>query len=310
MELCEFNFLVVLGVEAQTLTVWHQADRYDIPRIAFVNKMDKAGANFEYCLSSMKEKLKANPLPIQIPIGKERTFSGLVDLVSMEVLKWTTKEAKETDGLKFLCVPIDKNKHTELWEMANEGRISLIEKMTDLDEAFADVVLSDVSYDSIPVELLKSALRRITMNQLAIPVFCGSSLKNTGVQPLLNAVCSYLPNPVERQHDFIEYYGKNLCALAFKIIHDKQRGPLTFLRLYSGTIKSGSPIYNVNQSCTEKTSRLCQVYADEFKDIQEADAGNIVVVTGLKWVCTCTRRVEMQKQICPLQRIREKCDKF
>ncbi|XP_064623058.1 ribosome-releasing factor 2, mitochondrial-like [Lineus longissimus] len=270
------------GVEAQTLTVWHQADHYNIPRIAFVNKMDKAGADFEYCLSSIKDKLRVSPLAVQIPIGKERTFSGLVDLVSMEVLKWTTTKSKQSDGLKFSRTPVDKDNHGELWEMAIEGRAALLEKMTDLDEQVADVVLSDISYDSIPVELLASALRRITANQTAIPVFCGSSLKNTGVQPLLNAVCSYLPSPIERQHDFTDYYGKNLCALAFKIIHDKQRGPLTFLRLYSGSMKSGSSIYNVNQNCTEKTSRLCQVYADEFKDIPEAEAGNIVVVTGLK----------------------------
>ncbi|XP_074659810.1 ribosome-releasing factor 2, mitochondrial-like [Tubulanus polymorphus] len=272
------------GVEAQTLTVWRQADRYNIPRIVYLNKMDKFRANFNLCLDSIEDKLKVETLPLQIPIGVEKSFVGLVDLVTMQKFQWKRDSVKD-DGSVYLKKELSQS-DGDIWEEAHEARNALIEKLADLDENIADLVLKDVKYEDIAKLDIYQALRRVTASRSAVPVLCGSSLKNIGVQPLLNAITWFLPNPNEVKHNFLKYYRDNFCAMAFKIIHDKQRGPLTFLRVYSGRIKSGANIYNINRDCSEKTTRLCQAQADDFKDISQASAGNIIVVTGLKQTVT------------------------
>ncbi|XP_014123431.1 ribosome-releasing factor 2, mitochondrial isoform X2 [Zonotrichia albicollis] len=213
------------GVEAQTLTVWRQADKHQIPRICFLNKMDKNRASFTYAVESIKQKLKTKPLLLQV---------------------------------------------------------------ADLDDEFAELVLGENSenFDLIPADKLQSAIRRITLAQKAVPVLCGSALKNKGVQPLLDAITLYLPAPNERSYEFLQWYKDDLCALAFKVLHDKCRGPLVFVRVYSGSLKPQSAVYNINKSCTERMSRLLLPFADQQIEIPSLMPGNIALTVGLKQSAT------------------------
>jgi elongation factor G len=163
-------------------------------------------------------------------------------------------------------------------------RTKLIESLADIDDTLADLVLADTDILQIPSDILQNAIRTATLKKHFTPILCGSALKNKGIQPLLDAVISYLPSPLDIHHDFVQFYTNKLCALAFKIIHDKQRGALTFARIYSGQMKSGATLFNVNRSCQEKIGRLVEVYADEYSDVNEADVGNIVAISGLKEV--------------------------
>lgn len=243
--------------------------------------MDKLGANFSQSVDSIREKLKALPLITQLPIGAEKDFEGVIDLVNMEKFIWSKQNL---DGRNFSRTHLSESGDGLMWAEAMEARISLVEQLADLDEVIADHVLRDTDLMEIPICDIQSALKQVTLNQKAIPILCGSSYKNKGVQQLLDAVIDYLPDPTEIKHEFVDYYKGNLCALAFKIVHDKRRGPLTFLRLYEGHLKSGATIYNINRGCSEKTGRLLQLYADEYKELTGIDAGNIVAVAGLKEV--------------------------
>ncbi|GFS08861.1 ribosome-releasing factor 2, mitochondrial [Elysia marginata] len=272
------------GVEAQTLTVWRQADHYYIPRLIYLNKMDKPGSSLEMCLQSVRDKLHVEPLVLNIPIGSGKEFVGVHDLVNLQSLRWDLSSSK--DGTEFVAQPFNtqfKNSNVqEDYEEINKARSDLIGRLADFDEHLADLVLCDTKMEDIPAEDIIRAIRTATIKHKVVPVLCGSSLKNKGVQPLLDAINLYLPSPMDISYGFARYYGTDLCALAFKVVHDKQRGPLTFVRLYSGMLKSGANIYNINRSSSEKTSRLLQVYADELHDISTAVAGNIVAVAGLK----------------------------
>lgn len=275
------------GVEAQTLTVWRQADKHSVPRICFLNKMDKSDASFSYSVESIKEKLKANPLLLQLPIGEGKSFQGLVDLLSMQSICWSTRSS-EDGGRIFERKPLKDIKDQDLKNSAIEARNALLEQIADLDDEFASLMLEEYSgdFNLIPLEKLQSAVRRITLARSAVPVLCGSSLKNKGVQPLLDAITLYLPSPDDCPHDFISWYKDDLCALAFKVVHDKQRGPLVFVRIYSGMMKSQSAIYNVNKNCTERMSRLLLPFADQQVEISSLSAGNIALTVGLKQTAT------------------------
>jgi elongation factor G len=270
----------VAGVETQTLTVWRQANKYNVPSIVYLNKMDKRGANMQRCLHSIQEKLHVTPLLLQLPLGVESSFCGCVDLVSFDVLEWDPSQS--ADGAAFTRKSLLRSDSASFYKEALSARSTLIGELAEHDEQIADFVLGEVKLEDIPVQELQSALRRVTVGRKVVPVVCGSSLKNKGVQPLLDAVIAYLPSPNEVDHAFAKYYGTDLCALAFKVSHHKQRGPLIFLRLYTGSMDSGSTIYNVNQQSTEKISRILQVFADELEDVSKAVAGNIVAVAGLK----------------------------
>ncbi|XP_053518517.1 ribosome-releasing factor 2, mitochondrial-like isoform X2 [Artibeus jamaicensis] len=246
------------GVEAQTLTVWRQADKHQIPRICFLNKMDKTGASFNYAVESIREKLKAKPLLLQLPIGEARNFKGVVDVVSKEKLLWNSSS---DDGKDFERKPLLEMSDAELLKEATEARSALIEQ-------------------------LQTAIHRVTLARTAVPVLCGSALKNKGVQPLLDAITMYLPSPEERNYEFLQWYKGDLCALAFKVLHDKQRGPLVFVRIYSGVIKPQSAIYNINGNCTERISRLLLPFADQHVEIPSLTAGNIALTVGLKHTAT------------------------
>ncbi|XP_043447906.1 ribosome-releasing factor 2, mitochondrial isoform X1 [Prionailurus bengalensis] len=273
------------GVEAQTLTVWRQADKHRIPRICFLNKMDKTGASFKYAVESIREKLKAKPLLLQLPLGEGKAFKGVVDVVNKEKLIWNPNS---DDGKDFVRNPLLEMSDPELLKETTEARNALIEQVADLDDEFADLVLGEFSenFDLLPAEKLQTAIRRVTLAQTAVPVLCGSALKNKGVQPLLDAVTVYLPSPEERNYEFLPWYKGDLCALAFKVLHDKQRGPLVFMRIYSGMIKPQLAIYNINGNCTERISRLLLPFADQHIEIPSLTAGNIALTVGLKHTAT------------------------
>ncbi|XP_044123049.1 ribosome-releasing factor 2, mitochondrial isoform X3 [Neovison vison] len=201
------------GVEAQTLTVWRQADKHKIPRICFLNKMDKTGASFKYAVESIREKLKAKPLLLQLPLGEGKAFKGVVDVVSKEKLLWNRPSE---DGKDFERKPLLETSDAELLKETTEARNDLIEQVADLDDEFADLVLGEFSenFDLLPTEKLQAAIHRVTLAQTAVPVLCGSALKNKGVQPLLDAITMYLPSPEERNYEFLERVSRLLLPFA------------------------------------------------------------------------------------------------
>lgn len=263
------------------MTVWRQADRHHVPRLVYLNKMDKPGASLDLCLNSLRSKLHVEPLVLNLPVGTGKEFVGVLDLVHMDLLKWSNSSK---DGRDFSKTSVDLNKSDESTEMFLKARSDLIGQLADVDEHIADLVLCDTKIESFTAGDIISAIRSATIKRKLVPVLCGSSLKNKGVQPLLDAITLYLPSPLDISYGFAKYYGSHLCALAFKVKHDKQRGPLAFVRIYSGMLNSGGQLFNINRSTTEKCSRLLQVYADELHDISSAVAGNIVAVAGLKEV--------------------------
>lgn len=275
------------GVEAQTLTVWRQAEKHHIPCICFLNKMDKPTANLDLCIESIRQKLQAIPILLQIPIGSGKSFLGVVDLLTNQKLIWKSK-SMEDDGRRYETMPLDQSDEPELLQAVKEARSALIEQVADLDDEFAELLLTDFSddFDAISSIQLQEALRRVTLARKGVPILCGSSLKNKGVQPLLDAITAFLPAPCERRHDILQWYKDDLCALAFKVIHDKQRGPLVFLRIYSGTLKAQAAVHNINRNSTERMSRLLVPFADQYVEIPSMTAGNIALTVGLKQTVT------------------------
>uniref|UniRef100_A0AAQ5Z043 Ribosome-releasing factor 2, mitochondrial n=1 Tax=Amphiprion ocellaris TaxID=80972 RepID=A0AAQ5Z043_AMPOC len=273
------------GVEAQTLTVWRQAEKHHIPCVCFLNKMDKPAANFS--IESIKQKLKANPVLLQIPVGSGKNFTGVVDLLTNQKLIWKLKSMRD-DGRVFEIKALDQSDDPELLQVVGEARTALIEQVADLDDEFAELLLTNFSdnFDAVPSIKLQEAIRRVTLARKGVPVLCGSSLRNKGVQPLLDAITAYLPAPNERHHDLVRWYKDDLCALAFKVLHDKQRGPLVFLRIYSGTLKPQTAIHNINRNSTERMSRLLVPFADQHVEIPSMTAGNIALTVGLKQTVT------------------------
>ncbi|KAK5901209.1 hypothetical protein CgunFtcFv8_026104 [Champsocephalus gunnari] len=277
------------GVEAQTLTVWRQAEKHHVPCVCFLNKMDKPAASLRFSLESIKKKLKANPVLLQIPVGSGKDFSGVVDLLTNQKLIWKHKTMRdEEDGRTFEITPLDESEEPALLQEVSEARAALIEQVADLDDEFADLLLTDFgeNFDEVPSIKLQEAVRRVTLARKGVPVLCGSSLRNKGVQPLLDAITAYLPAPDERHHDLVRWYKDDLCALAFKVLHDKQRGPLVFLRIYSGTLKPQSAVHNINRNSVERISRLMVPFADQNVEIPSMTAGNIALTVGLKQTVT------------------------
>ncbi|KAM4532672.1 ribosome-releasing factor 2, mitochondrial [Fundulus diaphanus] len=275
------------GVEAQTLTVWRQAEKHHIPCVCFLNKMDKPAADLSFSIESIRLKLKANPVLLQIPIGSGKNFTGVVDLLTNQKLTWELTSTRD-DGRAFEVQSLGQSEDRELLQAASEARAALIEQVADLDDQFAELVLTDFSdnFDAVPADKLQEAVRRVTLARKGVPVLCGSSLKNKGVQPLLDAITAYLPAPNERHHDLVRWYKDDLCALAFKVLHDKQRGPLVFLRIYSGTLKPQTAVHNINRNSTERMSRLLVPFADQHVEIPSMSAGNIALTVGLKQTVT------------------------
>jgi elongation factor G len=275
-------FDAVQGVEPQSETVWRQADRYGVPRICFVNKMDRVGASYERTIESIKDRLGANPIPMQIPIGFEATFRGAVDLLEQKAIIWEDDLGKEP---KVIDIPED------LRAQVQEARAHMVERIAELDD---DLTLKYLEGQEISVEELKAALRKGVIANQAAPVFCGSSLKNKGVQVLLDAVIDLLPSPVdvppvmgtdvdrEEQIELLPKDDAPLSALVFKIVTDPYVGRLAYFRVYSGVLSQGQMVTNTSKGRRERIGRLIRMHADRREDITEVRAGDIGAVLGLK----------------------------
>ena len=280
-------FCSVGGVQPQSETVWRQANKYGVPRMIFVNKMDRLGADFYSVYNQIKTKLGANPVPIQIPIGAEDDFKGVVDLVEMKA--YVFSEEKELVNYKIVEIP------AELKDKANEYREKMIESLSDVDDTIMEKYLEG---KEISVSEIKAAIRKGTISTKIFPMTCGSAIKNKGVQLLLNCVVDFLPSPVDIANvkgiqpstgDTIERIASDstpFSALAFKIMTDPYVGKLTFFRVYSGVLKSGSYVYNSTQDKKERIGRLLQMHANKRDEIEEVYAGDIAAAVGLKFTTT------------------------
>jgi len=278
-------FCAVGGVEPQSETVWRQADKYQVPRIAFINKMDRVGADYFRTVEMMMERLGVHPVPVQIPVGSAETFGSVIDLVSMKLMRWD----KEEMGLKVHLseIPYD------LEETALQYRDQLIENVADWDD---DLLAKFLDGENVGEDEIRRALRNATLSNNLIPVFCGSALKNIGIQPLLDGVNSYLPSPfdvpaisgVHPQTETVEERAAGLdqpfAALAFKVATDPHVGKLTFLRVYSGQIEKGAKVLIGGEK--GRLDRILQMHANKRKELQSVSAGDIVAAVGLKNVST------------------------
>lgn len=277
-------FCAVGGVEPQSETVWNQADKYRVPRIAFVNKMDRTGADFSEVVSQMNKYLGANAVALHLPIGAEDTFQGMIDLVNMKSVIFKDKERIVGD------IP------TDMVAQAQEGRRALIEKIADFDDDIANLYLEDQEID---VETLMAAIRKATIKLLITPVLCGAAYKNKGIQLLLDAVVDYLPSPTdlgatiahdpdneEKTFQRIPSSNEPFAALAFKLINDPYVGQQTFIRIFSGKINNGMSFYNTNKGKYERAGRIFRIKAKEREEISEAGAGEIVALVGMKYTRT------------------------
>lgn len=274
------------GVESQSETVWHQAERYHVPRIAYVNKMDIVGADFDNVMAMMRDRLGASPAAIQLPIGAESEFRGVIDLVNMNAEIYYDEEGED---IRIEPIP------EEMLESAEQARNDLIEAVADEDEELTMLYLEG---EDIPVEMLKKAIRSATIANHAVPVCCGSSYKNKGVQPLLDAIVDYLPSPLDIPpvlamscdgESNIEVASDNnepFAALAFKIVSDPFVGKLAFCRVYSGKIKVGSAVINCSKNKRERITKILLMHANSRTEIEQACAGDIVAFVGLRETVT------------------------
>ena len=276
-------FCSVGGVQPQSETVWRQADRYGVPRIAFINKMDRVGADFYRGVNMIRERLDANPIPVQIPIGAEDNFTGIIDLLTMTAHFYEGENVTEGE------IP------EEYRDKAEEMREEILESLADLDDELMEIVLEG---EEPTVEQIKKVIREATIAVKMTPVFCGSAFKNKGVRLLLDGVVDYLPSPIDvpaiggwdpdTEEDTVRESSDEepFSALAFKIVTDPYVGRLTFFRVYSGTLKSGSYVYNSSKDKKERMGRLLQMHADKREDIDECYSGDILAAVGLKFTST------------------------
>ncbi|XP_055700399.1 ribosome-releasing factor 2, mitochondrial [Phlebotomus papatasi] len=260
------------GVEAQTLTVWSQADRYSLPRIVFVNKMDRDDADFLGCLEDLKKNLKVVPVPLQIPIKGKKELAGIVDVVRRKLLTWNAKN----EGLSYKISSLPEH----LSEECEAKRAELIDCLSGLDDDLAEIVISRDSLSDIDPETVQNAIRRATISRKIVPVLMGSAYKNTGVQTLLDAVVSYFPNPCERYKELAPFEG-DFIARVFKIMHDKQRGPLTLFRVLSGSLKRNGKV-TTGRGGSEVAQKIYEPLANEYREIEEVSSGDIGICAGLK----------------------------
>lgn len=275
-------FDAVQGVEPQSETVWRQANRYAVPRICFANKMDRVGASYDFTIQSIKERLGAHPLAMQVPIGREENFKGVVDLLTEQAILFEDALGSEP---RYDTVP------AELIETVKEQRADLVERIAELDDV---LMMKYLDGETLTIEEMKAALRQAVLDNRINPVFCGSSLKNKGVQLLLDAVVDYLPSPLDVP-DVTGVHPKTddqltrppeddapMSALVFKIVTDVYVGRLAYIRVYSGKVKKGATYYNATQDKKERVGRLLRMYADHREDVDEIHAGDIGAILGLK----------------------------
>ena len=281
-------FCAVGGVEPQSETVWRQADKYGVPRIAFINKLDRVGADFQSVVTQMKERLSCKPVPIQIPWGSEDQLTGVIDLIEMKALKWESTDL----GSKYKVeeIPADLKDEAEMY------RANLIEQISDFDEAIMEKYLGG---EEPGVAEIKAAIRRGAIGLKIIPVTCGASFKNKGVQTLLDAVVDYLPSPVDlpavtahhptddsKEIECSPDPSEPFAALAFKIMSDPFVGQLTYIRVYSGKLEAGQVFWNTNKGKRERANRLLKMHANKSEEVSEVSAGDIAAIVGLKLATT------------------------
>ncbi|MFZ4809443.1 MAG: elongation factor G [Hyphomicrobiaceae bacterium] len=286
------------GVEPQTETVWRQGDKYGVPRIVFANKMDKTGADFYMCVAEMKEKLGARPVPIQLPIGSENAFAGLIDLVKMKAIYWEGDDK----GAKM----IEKEIPADLLDKANEYRAAMIEAAVEMDDDAMGAYLDGQEPD---IATVKKLIRKATITRAFYPMLCGSAFKNKGVQTLLDAVVDFLPSPGDREAfkgidiktgaDTVRrpLDTEPMSMLAFKIIDDPHVGSITFCRVYSGKVESGMALANTTRDKKERVGRMYLMHADNREQIEEAFAGDIIALAGLKDTRTGETLSDPQKPV-------------
>ena len=282
-------YCAVGGVEPQSETVWRQANKYHVPRIAFVNKMDRIGADYFSVVNQIRERLNANAVTIHIPIGSEADFRGLVDLIEMKAIVWIDDATMGTT-YKYIDIPED------LVETANEYRAKLIESVAELDDTLLERFFEDP--DSITVDEIKSVIRRATIEQMIVPVLCGSAFKNKGIQRLLDAVAAFLPSPVDvpavvgtnpatdAEEDRKVDAKEPFCGLAFKIATDPYVGRLCFIRVYSGVLSAGDTVLNMRTGKKERISRLFQMHSNHQNPMEKIEAGDICAGIGFKDIRT------------------------
>lgn len=285
------------GVEPQSETVWRQADRYKVPRICFINKMDRTGASYEYSIDSIRQRLGANPIAMQLPIGSEANFSGVVDLLTRQAIYWSDELGREPT---FTDIP------QELEQEVEEKRATLVERIAEVDD---DLTVKFLEGEEITVEELKAGLRRAVLAGAATPVFCGSSLRNKGVQAVLDAVVDYLPSPLDippvgaidlntgEEISLPADDSAPLSALVFKIVTDPYVGRLAYFRVYSGKVETGSTVLNSAKGKRERIGRMVRMYADRREDITEVYAGDIGAVLGLKESFTGDTLCDLDKPV-------------
>ncbi len=292
-------FCAVSGVEPQSETVWRQADRYKVPRIGFVNKMDRSGADFFEVVSQVRDMLGANPVPLQVPIGAEETFKGVVDLITNEARIWNTNDM----GMTYEVIDIPE----DLVDTVAEYREKLLEAVAEYDEGILEKFFEDP--DSITADEIRKAIRAAVIDMKIIPMMCGSAFKNKGVQAVLDAVCSYMPSPLDveavegtdpkddsaivRKPDPAEPF----AALAFKIATDPYVGRLAFFRVYSGTLDAGSYVMNTRSGKRERISRLYQMHSNKQNPVDRVQAGDIAAAVGFKDIKTGDTLCDVDKQI-------------
>lgn len=271
------------GVQPQTETVWRQADTYKVPRICFVNKMDRIGADFEGAMEDVKTKFNALPVPVQYPIGKESNFAGVIDLITMEEIHWDS----ESEGEKFERTPVSES----LKDLALNWREKMIDAVSGFSDEIADLYLMG---EEIPGDLLKKEIRRGTLERKCVPFFCGTARKNTGIQPLIDGIVDYLPAPHEvpsargfhtKKEEEVEIpcsVSGTPVGLVFKIQYDREAGSLCYVRMYSGKIKPGEQVYNIGKKKRERVNRILRMHSNKSEPMDVIQAGDIGVFVGLK----------------------------
>jgi elongation factor G len=301
-------FCAVGGVEPQSETVWKQADRYHVPRVVFINKMDRVGADFPRAISMMKERLYANPIPVQIPMDSGELFAGIIDLIKMKAIIYSEQTLGET--YEEIEIPSD------LLPSALEYRGKMLEAIAEYDDSVLEMVLNGLD-DEISLEKIRSAIRKATIECKIVPVLCGSAFKNKGIQRLLNAVVFYLPSPLDippvkginpkksREEFRNAQDDEPFAALAFKIQTDIYVGKLTYLRVYSGTARTGIQVMNTSTGKKERLGRILRMFANKREDIEEIFAGDIVAVVGLKetrtgdTLCNEAKPIVLERMVFP-----------
>ena len=290
-------FDAVAGVQPQSETVWRQATKYKVPRMCFVNKMDRTGADYYFAVGTIRDRLGANAVMLQIPIGAETNFQGIIDLVNNQAIMY-----QNDDGKTFEIVEIPAN----MQEQAAQYRAEMVEKVSEQDEALIEKFLME---EPITPEELKAAIRKATIDGGIVPILCGSAYKNKGVQPLLDAVVDYLPSPLDKgavhainadtevDEPREPSDAAPFAALAFKLMNDKHVGNLTFFRVYSGTLTKGTNVYNVNKGRRERISRILRMHANKREEVDEVFAGDIAAAVGLQYTTTGDTLADEKKPV-------------